>query len=138
MNTVIESYNYIIKDRIKTIEILNSEKELQRVIFPAPKECKYLDSKAKDEFLQEVNRYYICTFMQILIFFFSSSPTDKVNDFLFKRPVLSRYTKHKYNVQTSFWAWVTHDRPWKWSNLLLILTITMNCLFLAYYKGDQK
>jgi hypothetical protein len=46
----------IVKDRIKTIEILDSEKQLQRVIFPAPKECKYLDNKSKEEFLQEVKR----------------------------------------------------------------------------------
>jgi hypothetical protein len=99
--------------------LIDESKEIRRVIFAAPEECLNLDDKAKEEFQTEVKR---------------SSQADKVADFLAHRPLLTKHIMHRTKIENSWFWWLVHDKPWKWGNLLLIVTFIINVLMLAYYK----
>ena len=115
LNDLIEHFNLsYVKSDVQSIEILNNNK-LKRIVFPVPEECKHLDKKTKDLFDQDVKR---------------ATPVDKVTDFLLHYPIFEKQIQHRNNINKSIFSWIVHDRPWKWSNLLLILTIIINIIII--------
>ena len=53
---ILKDFNNIVTEEIKTIEVLDGEQKLQRVVFAAHSDSRFLDSKSKETFLTEVKR----------------------------------------------------------------------------------
>lgn len=118
MNLIGGKWSEFAKDEITSIEIVNSEGNLERLYFEKPEECKNLKQQTKDRVVLELNR---------------DSPTDKVEDFLDKIDNVIFEIQHQTRIKENrFLAFLSANED-TWRKILLILTAVLNLLMLVYF-----